>query len=123
MENPVEVLAETHRRLRVEASSNQMINETLMRIEGYPSVRSLNVIEVLPPPVLIERYKLGSRSVSIISVISHLASPGELELEQLRFESFVPADETSAGNSSESCVLGKRQSKPLGVRFPPQRQT
>lgn len=96
MENPVEVLAETLRRLRVESSSNQTINETLMRIEGYPSVRTLNVIEVLPPPVLIERYKLGSISFSIISIISHLASPGEIELEQLRFESFVPADETSA---------------------------
>ncbi|KEO90546.1 hypothetical protein EH31_10690 [Erythrobacter longus] len=95
MENPEEVLPETLRRLRIEASSSPTIHETLMRIESYPSVRSLESHEVLPPPVLIERYKLGPISFSIVSVISHLASPGELEMERLRFESFVPADETS----------------------------
>jgi len=33
--------------------------------------------------------------LSVISVISHLASPGEYELDGLRLETFLPADAAS----------------------------
>jgi hypothetical protein len=39
-----------------------------------------------------ERYRIGGEVLAIISVLSHLASPGELSLDELRIESFVPAD-------------------------------
>lgn len=95
MENPQEVLSETLRRLRIEALTSPNLDDTLTRIESYPSARALQTIKALPPPVLIERYKVHSTPFSIISVISHFASPGEFEMEQLRFESFVPADKPS----------------------------
>ena len=45
-----------------------------------------------PPPVLVERYRLGEHVLAVIAMVSHLASPGEIELGLLRIESFVPAD-------------------------------
>lgn len=101
MENPKEVLPETLRRLRIEASSDSALESTLKRIESYPSARSISLMNEIPPPVLVERYKVDTRAFSIISIISHLASPGEIELDHLRIESFVPADKASEAVISE----------------------
>ena len=61
-------------------------------MEAYPSARIEPQPGMLPPSVLIERYRIGGEVLAIISVLSHLASPGELSLDELRIESFVPAD-------------------------------
>ncbi|MBX9795392.1 helix-turn-helix domain-containing protein [Sphingomonas sp.] len=93
--NPEEVIPETLRRLRIEAEQDGALRPVVARIERYPAVAAWAAPDGLPPPVLIERYRIGDRMLSIISVLSRLASPGELELDQLRIESFVPADEAS----------------------------
>lgn len=93
--NPEEVLPETLRRLRIEAAQDRMLAPVLHRVERYPALRALAGGGPLAPPVLIERYRMGEAVLSVISVISHLASPGEYELDGLRIESFVPADPAS----------------------------
>lgn len=95
MENPQEVIPETLRRLRIEAAHSPSLLPVLRRIEAYPSARIKPPPGTPPPPVLIERYRIGGERLAIISVLSLLASPGELALDQLRIESFVPADADS----------------------------
>lgn len=95
MVNPEEVVPETVRRLRIEAASDPAIVPVVRRLEAYPAARDHNRSEALPPAVLIERYRIGARVLSVIPVVSHLASPGEIELDQLRIETFVPADAES----------------------------
>lgn len=95
MENPEQVIPETLRRLRIEAFHTPSLLPALHRMETYPSARIESRPGVLPPSVLIERYGIGGEVLAIISVLSHLASPGELSLDQLRIESFVPADTDS----------------------------
>lgn len=92
MENPEQVIPETLRRLRIEAVHAPSLLPALQRMEAYPSARIKPQPGMLPPTVLIERYRIGGEVLAIISVLSHLASPGELSLDELRIESFVPAD-------------------------------
>ena len=95
MINPEDVVPETIRRLRIEAASEPAIEAVVRRLERYPAAHATAGGVAMPPPVLIERYALGKQVLSVISVVSHLASPGEIELAALRIETFVPADEVS----------------------------
>lgn len=95
MANPEEVVPETIRRLRIEAASDPTIMPVVRRVEAYPAAKAGSRSEALPPSVLIERYRMGERVLSVIPVVSHLASPGEIELDRLRIEIFVPADAES----------------------------
>jgi transcriptional regulator with XRE-family HTH domain len=97
MANPQEVVPETLRRLRVEAAGDAALAGVIARLEAYPAARAHANPAALPPAVLVERYRLGELDeIAVISLVSHLASPGEFELAGLRIESFVPADEASA---------------------------
>lgn len=95
MDNPEEVVPETIRRLRIEAASDPAIGSVARRLEAYPAARAHMHSTAVPPNVLIERYRIAERVLSLIPVVSHLASPGEIEFDQLRIESFVPADAES----------------------------
>lgn len=96
LENPEAVIPETLRRLRIEAAQDRSLTPVLRRIERYPAVQSLAArAQLSAPPVLVERYHLREAVLSVISVISHLASPGEYELDGLRLETFLPADAAS----------------------------
>ena len=95
MVNPHEVIPETLRRLRIEAAQDTALYDVLQRVEGYPSVKAWAAAPPVPPPILVERYVLGTATLSIISILSHLASPGDVALGLLRIETFVPADEAS----------------------------
>jgi len=92
MENPREVVPEMIRRLRIEAAIDPMLAPVVQRLEALPSVRAIGQATAAPPPVLVERYRLGEHVLAVIAMVSHLASPGEIELGLLRIESFVPAD-------------------------------
>jgi hypothetical protein len=95
MDNPEDVVPETIRRLRIEAASDPTIMPVVKRVEAYPAAKAASRSEALPPSVLIERYRIGERQLCVIPVVSHLASPGEIELDRLRIEIFVPADSES----------------------------
>ncbi len=95
LENPEEVIPETLRRLRIEAAHAPSLLPVLSRMEAYPSASIQPPRGSLPPSILIERYCFVGQVLAIISVLSHLASPGELSLGLLRIESFVPADAES----------------------------
>jgi transcriptional regulator with XRE-family HTH domain len=96
LENKNEVIPETLRRLRIEVLGNPSLRPLLKRIEAYPSAAIGPPNGALPPPILIERYHVEGHTLAIMSILSQLASPGELSLNELRIESFVPADEASA---------------------------
>lgn len=96
MVNPEEVVPETLRRLRIETATDPKIAPVTARLESYPAVVRFASAPALPPSLLIERYAVGGDVLSVVSITSHLASPGELELATLRIETFVPADEKSA---------------------------
>lgn len=102
MDNPAEVVPETIRRLRIEAASDPAVLPVVRRIESYPAAKTASGREALPPLVLLERYRIGERVLSVIPVVSHLASPGEIEFDRLRIEVFVPAD-----TESERIILRK----------------
>lgn len=95
MVNPQEVIPETLRRLRVQAAHEAALSPVVRRMENYPSARKWATLELPPPSLLIERYRVHNDVLSIVSMLSHFASPGELELDMLRLESFVPADSAS----------------------------
>lgn len=96
MENPHEVVPETLRRLRIEAAQNLELLTVLRRCEASPAAHTHSPAGNMMSPMLVERYRINGQTLAIISLISHLASPGQLSLDQLRIESFVPADEASA---------------------------
>lgn len=95
MQNPEEVVPETLRRLRIEAAHDQGLAPVLDRVAAFPAARSWANPGTATRPLLVECYRLGEDILSVISVISHLASPGEFELDVLRIESFIPADAKS----------------------------
>lgn len=96
MINPREVIPETLRRLRVEASNEPGIVPVLKRMESYDTAQQFRSPDTIPSRILTERYRVGDKAFGVISVLSHLASPGEISLDLLRVESFVPADDLSA---------------------------
>ena len=95
MENPEEVVPETLRRLRIEASHAPSLNAVILRLEGYPCVAKWGHQLSDPPRVLEERYRLRGSCLRVISVLSSIAAPGEYGLASLRIETFVPADDQS----------------------------
>ncbi len=101
MVNPEEVVPETLRRLRIEAADDPTLFSVITRLEAFPVARTASAVSQMPPPVLFERYALGDDILSVISIVAHLASPGEFELATLRIETFVPADATSVAILSE----------------------
>lgn len=95
MENPAEVVPEMIRRLRIEAAIDPLLAPVVQRLESFGAVRTFSRAAAIPPPMLLERYRMGAHELTVIAMVSHFASPGELELGQLRIESFVPADAES----------------------------
>ena len=96
MVNPEIVIPETLRRLRIEASHKSALGSAIQRFEAYPSVQEHGAGLSDPPALLEEAYRMpGGRTLRVISVLSSIASPGEVDLASLRIESFVPADEAS----------------------------
>ena len=95
MDDPEQVIPETLRRLRIEASHNAALARAVTRFEAYPSVRRWGAGLGDPPSVLQETYRFNGQSLSVISVLSSIASPGEYDIASLRIETFVPADEAS----------------------------
>ena len=93
MLNPEEVIPETIRRLRIDAAMDPKLEQAVARIGRYDSVARYTTLDTVTAPVLVERYQVAGVGLSIISVLSHLASPGEPELDALRIESFVPASD------------------------------
>lgn len=100
MVNPEEVVPETLRRLRIGAATDPGLAPVTRRLEAYPAAVMFASAPAMPPAVLIERYAIDRSILSVVSIMSHLASPGEVELATLRVETFVPADEKSAAMMS-----------------------
>ncbi|MEM7690128.1 MAG: helix-turn-helix domain-containing protein [Pseudomonadota bacterium] len=97
MENPEVVVPETIRRLRIEALQTPELGDALSRFESYPSVQQYGTGLADPPALLSERYRMpNGETLTVISVLSSIASPGEYDLATLRIETFVPADDASA---------------------------
>ncbi|MGB7405632.1 MAG: helix-turn-helix domain-containing protein [Pacificimonas sp.] len=92
LRNPETVLSETLRRLRVEASHLPELGAAVERVQAYPSIRQLKTEDIAPPSMLVEEYQINGQRIAIVSLLSHLASSGEVTLDRLRFESFVPID-------------------------------
>jgi transcriptional regulator with XRE-family HTH domain len=96
MINPEVVIPETLRRLRIEACHKVALAEALKRFEAYPCVQQCGQGLSDPPALLEEAYRMpGEQTLTVVSVLSSIASPGEYDLASLRIESFVPADEVS----------------------------
>ena len=100
MVNPEEVVPETLRRLRIETATDPRLAPVKLRLEAYPAAATFASAPAIPPAVLIERYAFDRSILSVVSIMSHLASPGEVEIATLRIETFVPADEKSAAMMS-----------------------
>jgi transcriptional regulator with XRE-family HTH domain len=67
-------------------------------IMGYPDVpasfRKLR-FEERPPPVLTVDYLVGGKALSVFTTIATLGTPQDITLQEVRIESFFPADDRS----------------------------
>ena len=72
--------------------------ELLERLLGYPGVRSALLgatDEPMPGPVLPMHFRVGTESVRLFTTLATLGTPRDVTLEELRIESFFPADEAT----------------------------
>jgi len=70
----------------------------IQEIMAYPDVpdsfRKLR-FEERPAPVLTVDYMVGGKSLSVFTTIATLGTPQDVTLQEVRIESFFPADERS----------------------------
>jgi transcriptional regulator with XRE-family HTH domain len=91
----VPLLARTAR----EAIEHPHVHAVLDEVLGYPTVparwRSLEALRANPLPVLATEFAAGDRRLRLFSMMTTFGTPLDVTTDELRVESFFPADEES----------------------------
>ena len=69
--------------------------EEIMAFPGVPASFRKVRFEDRPPPVLTVDYLVGGRALSVFTTIATLGTPQDVTLQEVRIESFFPADDRS----------------------------
>jgi transcriptional regulator with XRE-family HTH domain len=117
IENWEVVAARIIRRLQREAADNPP-DETLKRfldeLLGYPGVpnrwRMLD-LDGIPPPFLTINYRWKNSTLRLFSTLTTLGTPLDVALQELRIESFFPADEGTRTVLNRLADLAAEQSQ------------
>jgi transcriptional regulator with XRE-family HTH domain len=81
------------------ADGTQATAELLQRLLVYPGVPALShvpALEELPSPVLAMHFRKGQTSLRLFTTIATLGTPQDVTVQELRIESFFPADADTA---------------------------
>ena len=81
------------------ADGTQATAELLQRLLAYPGVPALShvpALEELPSPVLAMHFRNGQTSLRLFTTIATLGTPQDVTVQELRIESFFPADADTA---------------------------
>lgn len=81
------------------ADGTQATAELLQRLLAYPGVPALShvpALEDLPSPVLALHFRKGQTSLRLFTTIATLGTPQDITVQELRIESFFPADTDTA---------------------------
>lgn len=81
------------------ADGTQATAELLQRLLAYPGVLALShvpALEELPSPVLAMHFRKGQTSLRLFTTIATLGTPQDVTVQELRIESFFPADADTA---------------------------
>jgi MmyB-like transcription regulator ligand binding domain len=71
--------------------------EQALRYPGVPSEWRVPDFRISPPPIVPLEFKKGPLALSYFSTVTTLGTPQDAMLEEIRIESFFPADEITAG--------------------------
>jgi transcriptional regulator with XRE-family HTH domain len=83
----------------VMADGTQETADLLRRLLAYPGVPALShvpTLEELPSPVVAMHFRKGQMSLRLFTTIATLGTPQDVTVQELRIESFFPADEATA---------------------------
>jgi hypothetical protein len=94
MINPEAIVPHTLRRLRMAATGAEAAATTLHRVAAYPVAEQFRHVrgEETYTGVLIERYRLNSGDIALISVTAAFGSPEDEIAQHIQIELFFPAD-------------------------------
>jgi hypothetical protein len=101
IENWEVVAARIIRRLHREAADNpadEKLKRFLEELLSYPDVPSrwrMLELDGAPPPFLTINYRWKNLTLRLFSVLTTLGTPLDVGLQELRIESFFPADEAT----------------------------
>jgi len=101
IENWEVVAARIIRRVHREAADNpsdQRLQRFLQELLSYPDVPSrwrMLELDGAPPPFLTINYRWKSSTLRLFSVLTAFGTPMDVGLQELRIESFFPADEAT----------------------------
>jgi hypothetical protein len=102
IENWELVAARIIRRLHREAADNpsdEMLQRFLAELLSYPDVpsrwRMLDLEDAPPPPFLTINYRWKDSTLRLFSTLTTLGTPLDVALQELRIETFFPADEAT----------------------------
>jgi transcriptional regulator with XRE-family HTH domain len=107
MINPEAIVPHTLRRLRMAATGAEAAATTLHRVAAYPVAEQFRHVrgEETYTGVLIERYRLNSGDIALISVTAAFGSPEDEIAQHIQIELFFPADtETEATFAALSSI-------------------
>jgi transcriptional regulator with XRE-family HTH domain len=81
------------------ADGTEETADLLQRLLAYPGVPALSYVpalEELPSPVLPMHFRKGQTSLRLFTTIATLGTPQDVTVQELRIESFFPADEATS---------------------------
>lgn len=88
-----------------EAGALAFIDEVMAYPDVPASFRKMR-FEDRPQPVLTVDFRLGGRTLKLFTVIATLGTPQDVTLQDIRIESFFPADGPSEALLTELCRVG-----------------
>ena len=95
---PAEMLMRLQREI-IDRAGNEDLETLLEEMLAYPGVAELRRDPKLPTPddlLLTIHYRSGDLDIRLFSTIATIGAPYDITLEELRLETFFPADEASA---------------------------
>jgi transcriptional regulator with XRE-family HTH domain len=87
-------------RREAEATANDTLHAVVDEILGYEGIpkrwRMPSHPDAPPPPILPLEYVIGGQSLKLFSMLSSFGTPQDVTADEIRVESFFPADDASA---------------------------
>lgn len=105
------IIRRVHREV-VDNPSDETMKRFLEELLSYPDVPSrwrMLDLDVSPPPFLTINYRWKNSSLRVFSALTTLGTPLDVALQELRIESFFPADEATR------VVVNRLAEKAVGV--------
>ncbi len=84
----------------VDGKTTELLDE-LLRYPGVPRRAALPEVSVESPPFLPVEFRVGEATLRYFSTVTTLGTPRDITLQEIRIESFFPADAETAARARE----------------------